>query len=180
MAPQAQIIIAHKQHFLMNRAVHGMTRRAALAHRFMFPYKRTALLFVAIKAGLVDSMERCRRPRSHIRSVRTMARRAIHLSFKNGMMMRQRKFGLFIQVTGKARFGAFFRIDDIVFPSAGIDVKACRAVTHFTALNFDPLVWNADSRMRRLPEFFFFFRMAGTARFRTNVLRAFNHLHHER
>ena len=54
MTAQTKIVVAHNQHFFMNRAVDLMAGGAAFARRFVLKHVRAALFFVALEAGFIN------------------------------------------------------------------------------------------------------------------------------
>ena len=50
---QAEILIALQQKLFMDAAVRRMTRRASLAHRFVFEDKRSSLRDMTFRAGII-------------------------------------------------------------------------------------------------------------------------------
>ena len=112
MAFQAKGLVARIEQALIDRAVRRMADNAALAQRFVFVNKRTALRGVALKASLVLAQE------SHaalferlldIRSaafdrhadVRVMAIGATDSTLQHRVMMGKLKLGAHFQVTLK-------------------------------------------------------------------------------
>jgi len=109
--------------------------------------------------------------------MRTMAGRAIHLSFQHRMVMRPVEFHFFVRMALETRCHILFGIQDVSFSAAGIYVKTGRAVAHFARLNFHSLAGDAHPRMSRRLKFFNRFIMAGAAAFRTDVFGAFQEFH---
>ena len=101
MAPQTKIIVPRHEHFLINRAMHLMAGGATLAHRFMIPRKRPALIFVALEAGFVDVFERGGTPGLYLFAVWAVTVRTAHFPFENRMMIRHAELDFFIGVAGK-------------------------------------------------------------------------------
>lgn len=129
------------------RAVAG---GATFAHRFVREHKRTRLGFVALRATLIL---RCHREATgrfeNVAAVRIVAIHAIHVAFEDGMMLRQIKFGVDIQMTLKTGLGIFAGVDDEFRRAAGPDVFAAGTVAGFaTALAGQGGVFKMQPRVR--------------------------------
>ena len=106
--------------------------------------------------------------------MRIVALHAIHFVFENGVVMRQLKLSVRLEVTLKTRGGIFSRIDDESTPGRG-DVFARRAMTRLatrSARQFFLIEMN--SRMNAAWKFLGNRRMAIGASFVANVSRAGN------
>ena len=171
MAAQTQILIPYDQHLVINGAVHFVAGGASVTQGLMFPGERTAHVFMALEAGLVNVFHTGRCPWSCINTVKIVTISATHFPLENRVMIRKIKFRFFVHMTNKAGRWIFARIDDIVFSAGGFRVNTARPVTHFTTLGNAFHVFAADPRMSReleLPAFFF---MASDAGLRSHIGR---------
>ena len=115
MAFYTKRCIAFVQQALVDGAVRRMADSATLAQRLMLVDKRSALLRVALEAGLVFTHEGkapcfeflldiCRRAFDRDALVGLMTIRAAHFAFEHGMVMRQSECCANLQVTLKTCF----------------------------------------------------------------------------
>src|SRR5688500_12731259 len=97
-----QADVPRLQHLVVNRAVRRMTHRAALAHDFMFEYKRSGLRGMTFRARRIYRCGQCLRStdcRVRVAFVRLVAAGARNLSLEDRMRMGMSKFGTCINVT---------------------------------------------------------------------------------
>jgi hypothetical protein len=95
---------------------------AALAQCRVFENKRPRLLAMTLSARFVQARHRQSSCGLHdVQAVRIVAPHAIHLSFKNGMMLRKVKLGIDVQVALKTRLRILSRINDEFLPSQATD-----------------------------------------------------------
>jgi hypothetical protein len=133
---QAQIGIAHGQHFGIYRAVRLMTTGASFTQGGMFKDERFGLL--AMTGGAVFVLPRHGQSAGGLHDVCPVwivTIHAIHFAIEYGMMMRKPELGASGLMTLQASLGISPRIDDEFFEAAaagGGDVFAAGTVTGFT------------------------------------------------
>lgn len=151
MTAQAEIRVRLHEHLLIDGAMRRVTGRAAFAQRFVLVHRALALLTMTRGALLVQPRHRqSARGLHHVRAVRVVALDAIHLPFTYGMVLRQVKLGVNIQVARKARLRILARIDDeLPAPAADYDVFASRPMARFTTRTAQHLrAFNMKPRVR--------------------------------
>ena len=130
--------------------------RTAFAQRFMFPNKRTALFLVAAEAGFVDVFHARRRPWPDLFAVRAVAVGAAHLAFQKGVVVREAKFSLFIEMareTGARIFSRIHYAADAASAACG-HMQAARSVAHLATLRLDRVTGDVDSCVSGVRKFF--------------------------
>ena len=113
MASQTKIHIPLREQLGVDRAVRVMAGRAPLAHRGMLENKRARLFAMAGGASFVKPRHSQAATRlENIAPMRVVALRAIHLVFKQRMMLRQPELGLHGAMAFKTGGGILARVDD--------------------------------------------------------------------
>ena len=111
-----------------------MAGRAAFAHRVVLEDKRPRLVAMALRAAFVltrhgESVRRF----ENVAAVRVVAIHATHVALDDGMMLRQIKFRVDVEMTLKTGRRVFAWIDDELRGAAGFDVFAAGTVAGFAA-----------------------------------------------
>jgi hypothetical protein len=99
MAAQTKRGVARDQHPGIHGTVRIVAHGAAFAHGLVLKNERSELPRVALGAGFILGHKFRAAAHNHGTFVWTMAIAATDPPFKNGMMRRQMKFSLFVQVT---------------------------------------------------------------------------------
>lgn len=128
---QAEIWIGLHEHLLIDRTMRRVTRRATLAHRFMFENHALGLLAMTRGALFIHARHRETSRRFHdFETMRVMALHAVHFAFGHGMVLRKIELRVNFEMTGKTSLRIFAWIDDeLPISSAHRDVFAARAMT---------------------------------------------------
>ena len=134
MTTQTQVGIPGDQHFVINRTMHFMAARTAVARGFMFPHERSLLFLMAFEAGFIGIIHAGGTPGLNFFAMRAVAVRTAHLTLENRMTVRQIKVRALLCMAGETNARIFFRINDAAFASVSIRVDTARSVTHFTPL----------------------------------------------
>ena len=151
MAAQAQIRIRLVKHLVIDRAVRVMATDAALAQRFVLEDKTLRLLAVAIRALFVEPRHRESAGRLHdVVSMRIVALHAVHLSFTNGMVLREVEIRVDFEMTIETGLRIASRInDELAATAADSHVFAARTMARFTTGTARHLRrLDVDARMR--------------------------------
>jgi hypothetical protein len=138
---------------------------------------RFGLFAMAVAAGFVDARHRKPARRfNDVEAMRVVALNAIHLTFQHRMMLWQMELGIRRNVTLKAGFRLFARVEDeFSATTAGSDVFAPGAMTRFaTLLARHFCVGQMQPRMRARRKCARDWLMTIRACFVTNVTGAFN------
>lgn len=141
MAFQAQIVVAFHKQFLVDRAMRGMTRRAAFPQRFVFEGKGPGLIAMALRAGLIETRHgQAVGGFADVASVRVVAIDAVHPVFEDRMVMRQIELGMDLEMALVAGRRILAGVED-EFPSSAArgHVLAAGAVTRFASGHARPL-----------------------------------------
>ena len=133
VALEAETLVAGDQHSLVDRAVRLVTRRAAFTQRLVLINERPELHRMALAAGFVFGKQGSP-SRLHRRSlVRVVTVRATYLAFEHRMMVRQVELSALVQMTLKAGFRRFARVDDGVARTTRLIVNAAGTVAGLAA-----------------------------------------------
>ena len=135
MAAEAEIGIANGEQLVIDGTVRIVARRAAFAHGGMFKGEGASLLLMALRAIFILARHRQSAVRFHdVHAVWVVALDAIHLSFEHGMVLREMKLSLRLEMAIQAGLGFLAGIDDEAPASAARrDVLASWTVARFTA-----------------------------------------------
>lgn len=176
MASQAQVWIVVHEQLLVDGAVRVMANRATLAQGLVFEDNGPSLRLVTSGATFILPRHGQAALRlEDIAAVRIMAIHTIHETFRDGMMLRQIKFGLHVQMALETGGGIFAGIDNESSIAAGPDMFAAGAVAGFTtSLPRHGRILNIQPRMRARGKFADYFRMAIRAGLVADVMRARN------
>ena len=136
MAAEAEIIVAHDQHFFVHRTMRLVADDATLAQGGMFEDERPGFLAMTLRAGFVLAREReAARGFHDVHAVRVMALDAIHLAFDDGMMLREVELRVRFEMALEAGLGIAAGIDDeFIVTAPGGDMLAAGAVAGFATL----------------------------------------------
>ena len=128
---EAEIIVAFDEHLGIHRAVRIVTNRAAFPQRLMLEHKRFRLLAMTLRAGLIQPRHaESARGLANVAAMGIVALDAIHLSFNDGVMLRQVEFSVLFGVAIETRGRILARIENkFPAPAAELDVFAAGAVT---------------------------------------------------
>lgn len=151
MAPETKIHIPLGEKFGINRAVRVVAGGAALPQCGMLENKRAGLFAVAGGAPFVEARHGQAPARfEDIAAVRVVALGAIHLVFKQRMMLRKTKLCFHRAMTLETGGGILAGIDDRFAPApAADDMEAARAVAGFAAgLAHGAGIIQTDARVR--------------------------------
>ena len=133
VAAQAKIRIAVDKHFLIDRTMRAMTDDAAFAHRRMREDERSGLVAMTLRTTFILPRHgQSARRLENVVTVRVVALHTIHMSLDDGMVMRQIKFRVDVEVALKTGRRVFARVDDKI-GAAGLNVFAARPMTGFAA-----------------------------------------------
>jgi hypothetical protein len=133
VTPQAKVLIARHEHFLVRGSMRVVAGSATFANRLVFENKWTPLRDVTLHAGFVLRHHRCSTALDCLAFVGVMTIRARDFPIFHWMMMGCLKAGLLIQMTLKTNFGVTSRVYDCVPCSAALGVSAPGPVARFTA-----------------------------------------------
>jgi hypothetical protein len=135
VAFEAKVVVAFDEELAIDRAVRPMANGAAFAQGFVFENKRPALLAMTIRASFVQARHRQAAGGLHdVVAMWLMAVHAVHVAFDDGMMLRQIKFGVDVDValkTGRSIFPGIH--DETSAPAANAHMFAGGAVAGFAA-----------------------------------------------
>ncbi len=131
VALQAKGLVAGAEHLVVHRAVRIVAGDAALAGGFMFEDVRALLRRVALDAGVIHVRDLGAAAADRVPVVRIMAVGAGDFTRGDRVGGRKMKFAALVQVALKTRFGRGERVDDRSGATAGLDVKAARAMAGF-------------------------------------------------
>lgn len=173
MTFDTQRLIPRCQHLIVDRAVDFVARGTPFAKGQMLDRKRTSLLLVTLKAGLVHIGHRSGRPGSCGRTMGIMAIGTGHMTFQDRVVMRKTEFGFLFHVAGEAHFRVFAGVDDLnALASPGFHVQARGAVAHLAAFHLDAFHRDSHSFMSGEFEILDLFGVTHAAGFGANVLGA--------
>jgi len=135
VATEAQIGIAHGQHFGVDGAVGVVAGGATFTHSRVFKNDRLGLFPMALGATFVQAPDRQSARRLHyILAVRVVALDAIHFAFDDKMVLGQVKFRLGVQMALETGGGVLAGIDNEFRASAACrNMFAGRPMAGFTA-----------------------------------------------
>lgn len=135
VAPETKIVVARDEQLVVDRTVRLMARGTTFAQRGMYEHARPGLLAVTLGARLIPAAEReTSRRFENVRSVRVVALNAIHLTFHNGMVMRQAKLSVNFLMTIETGHRITTGIHDEPPPTAThANVFASRTMAGFAA-----------------------------------------------
>ena len=140
MTFQTQVVVSFQQQFLVDRAMRTMTRRAALAQRFVFEGEWPGLLAMTLGAGLIQLSHR--QPAGwlpDVAPVRVVTIDTIDSIFHDRMVVRQLELRLNFEVALITTRRVFSGIHDELSPTASHgDVLAARPVARFAAGHAGP------------------------------------------
>src|SRR5438552_9112602 len=133
MTLEAERRVARDQHSLVDRTVRRVARRAPFTQRLVLINERPELHRMALAAGFVFGKQGSP-SRLHRRSlVRVVTVRATYLAFEHRMMVRQVELSALVQMTLKAGFRRFARVDDGVARTTRLIVHAAGTVAGLAA-----------------------------------------------
>ena len=118
VAFQAEVGVALRQHFGINRAVWFVAERAPFANGLVFEHVRPSLGRMAFEACFVRGGQRCSASQDRRTAMRIMTVSTAHLSCQDRMAVWEVEFSPFIQMTLKTGFRGFLGIDNRVESSA--------------------------------------------------------------
>jgi len=131
---QAEVGIALREQFSIQRTVRVVTDGATLAQRVMFENHGAGLLAMTLRAAFVPAGHgQSARGFEDVPAMRIMALHTIHASLQDGMMLRQMKLNLDVEVALETSGRIVAGIDDEFGPATGLDVFAAGAVAGFAA-----------------------------------------------
>ena len=133
VALQAEVGVALRQHFWINRAVWFVAKRAPFANGLVFEHVRPSLGRMAFEACFVRGGQRCSASHDRRTAMRIMTVSTAHLSRQDWMAVREMKFSPFVQVALKTGFRGFLGIDDRVESASGFGMNASGTVTGLTS-----------------------------------------------
>jgi hypothetical protein len=136
VAFQAKIRVRLDQHFGVDRSMRRVTNRASIPQGFVFENERARLLTMTRSALLVDPGhgQSATRRFLNLETMRVVALRAIHPVFKHGMMSRQLKLRVNLEVALQTRRGIFAGIhDEFSTATPRFHVFASGAMARFAA-----------------------------------------------
>lgn len=133
MAAKAQIIISLSQHLRINRAVRLVANSAALTHRLMLKEHRLRLLTMTSRTGLIPATHGESAPGLHdVAPVRIMALNAVHVTFRQRMMLGQFEVRVDVLVAAETSLRIFSRVmNESVATAADLDVLAAGPMAGF-------------------------------------------------
>ena len=137
MTAQTKIRITDGQQLGIDRAVRIMAGGASFAQRCVLEDKGPRLRLMALAARFVQADHRDSFGRFHdVQAVRIVALHAIHLAFRDGMMLGKVEFGIDVQVAFVTSLRILARVDDELLPpgASHCDMFAGRAVARFTSV----------------------------------------------
>jgi hypothetical protein len=131
MTTQAKVGVPSDEHFLIHRAMNGVTGGAAFAHSLMLEDEGPALGGMALAAGLSFCGEGCATPFDGLAFVGIVAIGARDFALEDRMVIGEVELATFIEVTGETDFGGFFWIDDGMSGAARLIMDAAGAMAGF-------------------------------------------------
>jgi hypothetical protein len=132
VAAQAEIGVTRHQQFLIDRAMGLVAGDAAFPQGIMGKYEGTRLIPVALGAIFIRPRHReSARRFEDIAPMRVMTLHTVHLSLNHRMVLRQRKGGMYVQMTLKAGGRVMAGVDDEFGAAAGLNVFAAGTVAGF-------------------------------------------------
>ena len=137
VAARAKVAVANREQLRVYGPMGVMAARAPFPHRSVLEHKRPRLLSMAFAARLIQPRNRWPASRFHdVHPMRVMALHAVHFPFRYGVMLRQMKLGVDIQVALITRLWILPRIHDELVPTCAShgNVFAGRAMAGFAAV----------------------------------------------
>ena len=130
MATQTEMSIPLDEHLLVHGTVRLVACGAAVLHALMNEDEGSSLFAVALGALLVlTGQAQTAGLFENLSTVRIVTRDAVHLPFKNGMMLGEAELGMFLLMAVQAGLGIGTGIvDKDAFPAACLDVFAAGTV----------------------------------------------------
>lgn len=151
VALEAEIRVGLDEQLAIDGAVRIVANDATFTHRLVLEDDRLGLLAMTFGATFVEPRHReAAGGFQDIRTVRVVALDAVHFVFYDGMMVRQLKLGVSLQMTLKTSRRILDGIEN-KFPAtaASLNVQAAGAMTRFAAaLPFQFGVFKMQPRMR--------------------------------
>lgn len=135
VALQAEVIVTLDEHLRIDGTMRLVAGRATVAHGLMLESVGTSLFAVALRAPCIEPSHRQTSGRFHdVEAVRVMALGAIHVSFRQRMMVRQVELSLCLQMAGVTGRGVATGIEnELSATSTDGDMPAARAMARLAA-----------------------------------------------
>jgi len=133
MTAQAEIRIALREQFSIQRSVRAVTDSATFAQRFVLENHGPRLLPMTLRAALVPAGHgQSAAGFKNVAAMRVVALHTIHPPFEDRVMLGQMKLAFAVSVALETSSGVLVWIDDEFGPAASFDMFAAGAVAGFT------------------------------------------------